>query len=111
MCRYQYESEGYRTYGDNIPGFAQGAYFPGDEPGLYCRLTGESCDNPDGDAPMDCAANTPTAICCPACKDDLITLWWSRENGMCFCLECGGEWARGQMPDEILSLHPLGVAV
>lgn len=37
-------SPGYRSWGDDIPGFAQGCYFPGDEPGYLCTITGEVCD-------------------------------------------------------------------
>ena len=33
-------SPGYRSWGDDIPGFAQGCYFPGDEPGHLCTITG-----------------------------------------------------------------------
>lgn len=40
MCQHSYEYKGYRSYGDNIPGYAQGAYFPGDEPGIRCELSG-----------------------------------------------------------------------
>ena len=47
MCEHRYYYQGYRTFGDNIPGYAQGAYFPGDEPGERCRLTGECCDTDD----------------------------------------------------------------
>lgn len=37
-------SPGYRSWGDDIPGFAQGCYFPGDEPGHLCTITGDVCD-------------------------------------------------------------------
>jgi len=43
MCEFLYWDKGYRSFGDNIPGYAQGAYFPGDEPGWRCRLTHEPC--------------------------------------------------------------------
>jgi len=43
MCKYLYWDKGYRSFGDNIPGYAQGAYFPGDEPGWKCSLTHEPC--------------------------------------------------------------------
>lgn len=33
-----------RTSGNNIPGYAQGAIFPGDEACHTCRLTGELCE-------------------------------------------------------------------
>lgn len=46
MCQHSYYYQGYRSYGDNIPGFAQGAYYPGDEPGDRCLLTDDYC-NPD----------------------------------------------------------------
>ena len=50
MCQHQYHHEGHRTYGANIPGFAQGAFFPGEQPGPRCNLTGgEPCTNPRGD--------------------------------------------------------------
>lgn len=44
MCQHSYYYPGYRSSGANIPGYAQGAYFPGDEPGMMCELTGEYCD-------------------------------------------------------------------
>ena len=44
MCEYSYYDEGRRTYGYNIPGYAQGAYFPGEEPGLRCDIDDEPCD-------------------------------------------------------------------
>ena len=68
MCPHEYEYAGHRTYGDNIPGFAQGAYFPGDEPGTRCKLTGEGCE------PDECEHNLPpmthrTDHYCPACEE------------------------------------------
>lgn len=54
MCQHSYYYQGYRSYGDNIPGFAQGAYYPGDEPGMRCKLSGgdlcreERCPLDDG---------------------------------------------------------------
>ncbi len=44
MCRHCYHYPGHRTWGGDIPGYAQGAYFPGDEPGERCRLTDDYCD-------------------------------------------------------------------
>ena len=39
-----------RTSGANIPGFAQGAIFPGDEACHTCRPTGDLCEErPDAD--------------------------------------------------------------
>lgn len=43
MCEYRYWHKGCRSFGDNIPGYAQGAYFPGDEPGYRCWLTHDFC--------------------------------------------------------------------
>ena len=40
LCEHRYYYQGHRTFGDNIPGYAQGAYFPGDEPGIRCKLSG-----------------------------------------------------------------------
>ena len=44
MCQHSHYYPGHRSYGGNIPGYAQGAYFPGDEPGERCELTGDYCD-------------------------------------------------------------------
>lgn len=32
-----------RTFGENIPGYAQGEIFPGDEEGWICKTTGDWC--------------------------------------------------------------------
>ena len=55
MCRHSYYYEGCRTYGSNIPTFAQGAYFPGDEPGVRCKLY-DYCEDPE-----TCPDNTDIA--------------------------------------------------
>jgi len=45
MCEHLGEYyQGYRSYGGDVPGYAQGCYYPGDEPGYRCDLTGERCD-------------------------------------------------------------------
>ena len=100
MCQHQYHHEGHRTYGANIPGFAQGAYFPGDEPGPRCHYTGgEPCTNPQGDTPTECAANTRTEWLCPECqKDDLDIALWKRDGGGYWCPECGDEWTAEELP-------------
>lgn len=42
-CENSYHFEGIQSYGDTIPGYAQGAYFPEDVPGIKCNLTGDYC--------------------------------------------------------------------
>lgn len=67
MCEYQYFYEGIRSRGANIPSYAQGAFFPGDEPEMRCRLTDETC----------------TRECCPKLKQidaDLEALEMPLEN-------------------------------
>lgn len=44
-CPHAYQARGTKTYGDNIPAFAQGCYFPGDEPGLRCGLNDDLCED------------------------------------------------------------------
>ena len=58
-CKHRYFFEGYRTYGNNIPYYAQGSYFPGDEPGWLCKLEGFECneEGPDGGV-EDCPCKT-----------------------------------------------------
>ena len=40
LCEHRYYYQGHRTFGGNIPGYAQRMYFPGDEPGMRCELSG-----------------------------------------------------------------------
>jgi len=56
MCKFLYWYEGYRSFDDNIPGYAQGAYFPGDEPGWRCSLTHEPCPAESAEDEENCAA-------------------------------------------------------
>ena len=45
MCEHLDEySRGYRSFGGDVPGYCQGAYYHGDEPGYRCTITGELCD-------------------------------------------------------------------
>lgn len=106
MCQYSYEYEGHHSYGDNIPGYAQGAYFPGDEPGTRCRLTGEACGNPHGDEPTECADNSPTEWLCPECQKEGsdVSLWKSGKSGRFFCRECEGEWSEAELPRAFTAL-------
>lgn len=106
MCRHSYDYQGHRSYGDTIPGFAQGAHFPGDEPGRRCRLSGGVCGNPGGDTPMGCASNTSTEWLCPDCQwEEIDAVLWKygdacRKNdkaGTFFCRACEGEWTDAEL--------------
>lgn len=107
MCINRYYCEGHRSFGDNIPGYAQGAYFPGDEPGHRCRLTGDYCGNPDGDTPTECAANEETPYCCPLCLEEAETenKLWKTGDGRYFCPECDGEWTEEELVSAYIELY------
>jgi hypothetical protein len=95
MCQDKYDHPGHRSYGDNLPGYAQGAFFPGDEPGTRCRQTGEAC--PGEDSP-ECSKNVRTEWLCPVCqtgRDDVYL--WKMADGMYFCRECDNEWQNETM--------------
>lgn len=78
--------KGYRSYGDDIPGYAQGAYFPGDEPGTFCKISGELCYLEDDAAtPTDCEFQEPINEKCPDCDAYL----YRNGNDVVFCQECG----------------------
>lgn len=106
MCRHRYEDKGHRSYGDNIPAYAQDAYFPGDEPGIRCELTKEACGNPDDSTPMECAASSLTEWLCPACQKEEcdFPLWKSSESGKFFCCECNEEWTETKLARAFTSL-------
>ncbi len=85
MCKFQYYHEGCRSYGANIPSSCQGAYFPGDEPGEYCELTGTACQDPTGEFPEDCEFREKTGRICPDCDVTMEKTGW----GTLLCPECG----------------------
>lgn len=97
MCRHAYEYPGHRTCGDNIPGYAQGAYFPGDEPGTRCKLTGEACGNPEGDTPGQCAAATHSPWICPACRELGFESRLLLLDDRYHCEGCGKSWSEPEL--------------
>lgn len=92
-CMNQYEREGYRSFGDNIPTSCQGAYFPGDEPGTACKLTGELCRNLDGKNPEGCDGLKETEIYCPYCAMEGAANYIEIDgHSGYFCHECHSTW-------------------
>lgn len=92
-CLKQYDSPGFKTYSDYVPGYAQGAYFPGDEPGLCCRKTRDICEDPDGEQPAFCDAAETTEWLCPQCADDEEEVLLEESgHGVLFCRRCGKSW-------------------
>lgn len=87
MCQFMRVERGYRTYGDNIPGYAQGAYFPGDEPGIYCKISGALCYLEQGfeATPAACEYQEPTGKHCPDCAAPI----YRNGEGIVYCPECG----------------------
>lgn len=83
-CRNQYEKSGIRTFSDYVPGFAQGAYFPEDEPGTYCQISGCLCSNINGDNPEDCCGLSDVDETCPDCHVNLQ----EDGHGTIFCPNC-----------------------
>jgi hypothetical protein len=64
-CRHRRWRGGGRGCGENVPGSAQGAFFPGEEPGEYCALTDEPC----APYPPECPEWKPSELVCPACLE------------------------------------------
>ena len=73
MCPHSEYRSGCRSYGRNIPADAQGAYFPGDEPGDYCKLTDCLCDRDEEGEPCECPVQERTGLFCEDCieEDDI----------------------------------------
>ena len=90
MCTFF--ADGYRSYGDNIPGYAMGAYFPGDEPEIRCEITHRTCTNLAGDNPADCAAAQKTPWICPECQSMGIKAELVSIHGRYHCSRCGSSW-------------------
>lgn len=85
MCKHQEYKSGIKSFGDRLPGYAQGAYLPGDEPGIYCKKSGCRCylDGWD-DQPELCDIQEYTEERCPDCGTRLM----KNGNGVIYCLKC-----------------------
>lgn len=86
MCQFSIYKEGSRSYGDNLPGYAQGAYLPGDEPGYYCKKSGCRCYL-DGWAshPDYCYVQEYTDKRCNDCNKILMR----NGDNVLYCPSCG----------------------
>ena len=92
-CPHREWSAGRRDFGPDIPESAQGEYFPGNEPGPYCELSGESCDPHPGCCPLW----KPSALPCPACLEFERRRWpvsLFRESRLLAVLDKDGQFAR-----------------
>lgn len=85
MCRHSYYSRGYRSFGANIPGYAQGACFPGDEPGEYCNISRKQCYLEYDDAPELCEIQDEAGSKCPDCEAGMLR----NGNEVVYCPDCG----------------------
>lgn len=83
-CPYMRYKKGTRTYSAYVPSYAQGAYFPEDEPGEYCKLNDEPCPNVDGTCPYECPIQEDTTELCDECQVNLKY----NSGGQTYCPEC-----------------------
>lgn len=85
-CLHQYEYSGNKINSAYMPASCQDAYYPGEEPGIYCDLTGCPCNDPDGDEPQDCEFQSCTDEKCPECGEGII---YRSGQRILYCPECG----------------------
>ena len=106
MCHYAYEYKGYRSSGGNLPGYAQGAYFPGDEPDVYCSMTGKPCTH-DRYPATPCAAAQPSPWLCPGCRElgaeTPLLLWQAHQYRCPVCEEVWDEAKLARRYAELIS--------
>lgn len=83
-CFHMVYKQGTRTRSAYVPGYAQGVYFPGDEPGEYCKICDELCPNVDGSNPDECIIQEGTNYLCENCEV------FMKENGagQIYCPNC-----------------------
>lgn len=105
-CSHCYYREGHRSYGANVPGFAQDAYFPGDEAGYYCHLTDEPCLNADERHPDECVEKHELELVCPSCCADGIERLAKNGANQVFCPACG---VRYENDDELFHQYSLAI--
>lgn len=90
VCRFAEEYKGHKTFSDNVPGYAQGAYFPGDEPGFHCKFDGQLCAACENGNLDDCDFGK-TEYYCPDCfcnGHKQVHYLFDLPDGMT-CLNCG----------------------
>ena len=101
MCRHQHYDEGRPSYGGNIPDFANGTAFPGDQAGPRCGISGDCCAGGDS---FSCPRWRPSAAVCPDCLEFRRRRWpvslfrespllLEAENGRYRCPACEAEYA------------------
>lgn len=105
MCPRLEQREGYPLSGDGYPGYAQGAYLSGDEPGAYCRDSDErvaprggGC--PHEEKPQECPLYAKTRIVCPACLEDAgdkFFLYLRDKMDQYTCPECQGTFTADEL--------------
>lgn len=72
MCQHQHYYTGRPSYGGNIPEFARGSYFPDDEAGPRCDITGQTCVGGDSYA---CPQWRQSTAVCPDCLEFQRRRW------------------------------------
>lgn len=84
LCPFRrYRQAEKATYGANIPGYAQGAVFPGDGAGYECAVNGRACYDP---ACYECPRFR--LIACPLCNG---RAWIDTDLNKAYCEdECDG---------------------
>lgn len=70
-CPHREWNPGRRSFGPDVPPSAQGEFFPGDEPGPRCDLSGDECDP----HPCHCPLWKPSPFICPACLELEVRRW------------------------------------
>jgi hypothetical protein len=105
-CKHRHDHPGARSFGPDIPERAQGACFPGNEPGAHCRLSGELCANPDGASPDECLAASPTEWLCPECQiiHEDAALWSTGDGAYFYCRDCLTVYTAKELPRAFNSL-------
>lgn len=113
MCCHQEWFEGYRSGpSDYLPASSWGCYFPGDEPGYKCALTGDYCPRED-DNPFECDCIEDTEILCPDCleyalenpdeENEPIYLQKNGE-GVLLCNCCGEHFNKDEITKKLIEL-------
>lgn len=98
FCKFAEFHKGYRTISHNVPGYAQGAYFPGDEPGYRCTLSGENCSGHI----IDCAFERSKMVC-PNCLEDNNDVAYLRDayHDLYSCPNCGLSYKQEEWLEDI----------
>lgn len=100
-CPHHEYSKGFKCTGSaDEPDFMRGQYYPGDEPGILCKITGNHCDQETDSCKTRFADMRKTQFYCPECEQHRTRAYMHTDGVIYGCPECGASGCKQYLVDE-----------